>query len=677
MEIDRHGLVVVQQLRGVRHAANSNRAAPRNVADVDADRLLDDLDPDQYRAVTTESTLVAVIAGAGSGKTRVLTRRVAHRILSGSAAARHTLVLTFTREAAGELRRRLPALGLQERVEAGTFHSVLLGVLRQRLIDRGRPVPTVVHDRRRLVTESGTRSGVDDLVAEIDWAAARGVTPSQYVELARAAGRRPAPGVQAVAAAYEAYRSTKAQRGVIDLDDVLLMTIDALQRDEVFAEQVAWRYRHLLVDEAQDLNPLQHRIVELLRHGSDDLFIVGDPAQAVYGFNGADPGLLIDVSDRLPGIEIVRLPANHRCTPQVLDAGLHVLGVGGVAPTAARAVRPDGNGVRVVRCDDEHHEAQTVARTLRHLDPGLVAGGRVAVLGRTHAQLAGVRRAIEAAGITVRRRLDGPGSPYRDAVASAVRQGSAARLRAWAHDVLDSPTPGTSTVGATETSEPAAPAATREVADAVLDFLREQPLGDGVALRTWINTTDPFGLRGDRGVDVLTFHAAKGREWHTVVVTGVESGQVPHRSASTIAARAEEARLLYVATTRATDQLVITWAERRGGYRRTLTPFLDGYESPAAELTPPPVELTNTLTRPDATAITLAALLEWRAHAATAAGILPEQLCSDIDLRTVAEITPRSADELAEHTQLGLLTARRLYPGVADVLTATSASTGA
>jgi DNA helicase II / ATP-dependent DNA helicase PcrA len=665
MEIDGHGLVVVQQLGGVRHAANSNPVGTRNVAVVDPDRLLDDLDPEQYRAVTTESTLVAVIAGAGSGKTRVLTRRVAYRILQGSAVARHTLVLTFTREAAGELRRRLPALGLQERVEAGTFHSVLLGMLRQRLIDRGRPVPSVVHDRRRLVAESGTRIAIDDLVAEIDWASARGVAPEQYAEHARAAGRRPAPGVQAVVAAYEHYRTTKAQRGVIDLDDVLLMTIEALQRDEVFAEQMAWRYRHLLVDEAQDLNPLQHRIVELLRRGSDDLFIVGDPAQAVYGFNGADPGLLIDVSDRLPGIEIVRLPANHRCTPQVLDAGLHVLGVGHVSPTASRAVRPDGSGVRVVRCDDEHHEARTVARTIRHADPALVARGGVAVLGRTHAQLAGLRRAIEEAGISVRRRLDGPGSPYRDAVAAAIRQGSAARLRAWAHDAIDAP-PAESDSGAT-----------REVAEAVLDFLREQPLGDGIALRSWINTTDPFGLRGDRGVDILTFHAAKGREWRTVVVTGVESGQVPHRSASTIAARAEEARLLYVAMTRATDQLIVTWAERRGGYRRTRSPFLDGYEAADAEITPPPAELTSRLSRRDASDTTHAALLEWRARAASAAGILPEQLCSDIDLRTVAEISPRSADELAEHTQLGLLTARRLYPGVAEVLTATSASTGA
>jgi DNA helicase II / ATP-dependent DNA helicase PcrA len=650
------------------------------VAVVDADRLLDDLDADQRRAVTTESTLVAVIAGAGSGKTRVLTRRVAYRIANESATARHTLVLTFTREAAGELRRRLPALGLHERVEAGTFHSVLLGMLRQRLIDRGRPVPTVVQDRRRLVADSAGRGGLEDLVSEIDWAAARGITPERYPEAAREAGRRPGAGVHAVAAAFDGYRATKRQRGVIDLDDVLVMTIDALTHDSQFAEQVAWRYRHLLVDEAQDLNPLQHRIVELLRQGSSDLFIVGDPAQAVYGFNGADPGLLIDVSDRLPGIEIVRLPANHRCTPQVLDAGVHVLGVGQVAPTASRAVRGEGRPVRIVRCDDEHHEARTVAGIVRGVDPGLVARGGVAVLGRTHAQLAGLRSALDEAGIGITRRLDGPGSPYRDAVASAVRQGSAARLRAWAHDVLDHGGDGRHlhSHGATDDrGDPAPTAETREVAEAVLGFLREHPLGDGVALRTWINTTDPFDLRGHQGVDVLTFHAAKGREWHTVVVTGVESGQVPHRSATTNAARAEEARLLYVAMTRATDQLVITWAERRGGYRRTRSPFLEDYVTSEPEAAPPPAELRDTLPRPARTDRVHAALTDWRARAATAAGILPDQLCSDSSLRQVADDPPRSADELAERTGLGVLTARRLYPGIAQTLESIAPSSDA
>ncbi len=167
---------------------------------------------------------------------------------------------------------------------------------------------------------------------------------------------------------------------------MLSLAVEALQHDHDFAAATRWRFRHLLVDEAQDLNPVQHRLVDLLRHDQDDLFLVGDPAQAIFAFNGTDPSLLVDVSDRFPGIEIVRLPTNHRCTPQIVEAGAHVLTTGG-QPTTVRSGRPDGRAVRVVDCIDEEHESATVARLIRHLDPGLVGTGGVGVLARTNAQL--------------------------------------------------------------------------------------------------------------------------------------------------------------------------------------------------------------------------------------------------------------------------------------------------
>lgn len=641
---------------------------------MDADRLLEGLDADQRRAVTTTSTMVAVIAGAGSGKTRVLTRRVAHRIATGTALARHTLVLTFTREAAGELRRRLPPLGLRERIEAGTFHAVLLGMLRQRWIDAGRPVPPVVQDRHRLVREITGRRNVDELVGEIDWATARGITPERYATAARDAGRRTSDGARPVADVFERYRRTKRDRGVIDLDDVLGLAIEALEHDDTFAEMIAWRFRHLLVDEAQDLNPLQHRIVDLLRRGNDDLFLVGDPAQAIYGFNGADPALLSEVGERLRGVEIVRLSSNHRCSPQVLDAGLHVLGAADLDPTATTATRPDGPPVRVVDCDDADHEAATVAGILGRLDPAVVARGQVAVLARTHAQLTVLREHLDRAGVEQRIRLDAPGSPLRTPIADAARQDSPWRLRAWAHDLLESaPAPPSSASSAPASSTLASeidPA--RQVATAVLDFLRDQPLGDGAAFRTWLVSADPFGVGGSSGVELLTFHAAKGREWHTVVVTGVETGLVPHRSANNAAAKAEEARLLYVALTRATDTLVVTWAARRGGYRRRRSPLLEGWTPAVGQVAPPPRELRRRLPAEDTT--TRDALVAWRSRAAAAAGILPDQLCPDGWLRTIAEQSPRSAEHLDAATGMGLITARRLLPGLVDALDAAAAS---
>ncbi|MGI9646397.1 MAG: UvrD-helicase domain-containing protein, partial [Ilumatobacteraceae bacterium] len=329
---------------------------------MDADRLLADLDVDQRAAVTAESSLVAVIAGAGSGKTRVLTRRIAHRIADGSADARHTLALTFTREAAGELRRRLRRLGLREHVEAGTFHSVMLALLRQRWEDTGRRPLAIAADRRRLVGEAlGDRRAVEAVVTEIDWATARGIPPVDYAARARRAGRRPTIGTDRVEVAFADFEQLKRRRGVIDFDDVLGHAIRELRRDADFAAATRWRFRHVLVDEAQDLNPLQHQLVDLLRTGRDDLFLVGDPAQAIYGFNGADPALLLDVETRFPGIEIVRLPVNHRSTPQVVRTGVQVLRAGG-QPADLTSQRADGRPVEQIVADDERDEAARVAR---------------------------------------------------------------------------------------------------------------------------------------------------------------------------------------------------------------------------------------------------------------------------------------------------------------------------
>jgi DNA helicase-2/ATP-dependent DNA helicase PcrA len=649
---------------------------------VDAEALLADLDADQRAAVTTDSRLVAVIAGAGSGKTRVLTRRIAYRIATESADPRHTLALTFTREAAGEMRTRLLRLGIREHVEAGTFHSVMLGVLKQRWADTERRPRTVVDDRRRLVgdtIDAGDRRSLGAYVAEIDWASARGIDAQHYAAAARREQRRPHPGVDRCAAVYADFEALKRRRGVIDFDDVLADTIRDLRRDHDFADTVRWRFRHLLVDEAQDLNPLQHALVDLLRAGRDDLFLVGDPSQAIYGFNGADPGLLVDVETRFPGIEVIRLPVNHRCTPQIVTAGVHVLAASDQASPLV-SNRADGPGVEHLVADDEFDEGRRVVQFLLRCDPNLVRTGEVAVLARTNAQLGPIAEALERAGLPVRRHATASGTPLQAAVRQAGALGSASRLRGWAHDILDAPPPpppppappslrhrdsagrDRDRTQADDHGEPE-----RRVAAAVLDFLREQPLADGATFRAWVATTNPFDDASTEGVSLLTFHAAKGREWHTVVLTGIESSLVPHKSAGTVAGRAEEGRLLYVAITRATDRLLITHAARRGGYARTVSPFiaaLDVREPPPA----PPPQRTRAHTDP-----LLDALRAWREESARRADVLPAQLCSDRDLAAIARARPTTADELAAATSFGSITAHRLAPQILEVVRSTDA----
>ncbi|MGI9032035.1 MAG: ATP-dependent helicase [Ilumatobacteraceae bacterium] len=633
----------------------------REVGRDDDGRALAGLDTEQVAAVTTPSTLVAVIAGAGSGKTRVLTSRIAHRVADGSADAAHTLALTFTREAAGELRRRLRRTGVRDHVEAVTFHSVCLNLLRQRARDLDRPVPSIVEDRDRLLAMVAGGAPVAPLAAEVAWAGARGIEPDRYVEAAQAAGRRGRLPPQRIGEVLADYQTLKRRRGVVDLDDLISLTARELVRDATFADAVRWRFRHVLVDEAQDLNPIQFRLLELLVGDRRDLYLVGDPAQAIYGFNGSDPLLLGDIAERMSGVEILHLPTNHRSTPQIVAAGAHVLDGGDVATVGARASRSDGAGVRVLAADDERHEAALVTAFLRSLDPGDVRNGRVAVLARTHQQLRRLEEALRESGFPVRRWQPIDQTPTGRVVREVVRLPSASRLREWAEDAMDR-------VAEQEASpnSPRAVAPELAVATAVVQFLREQPQGDGVALRWWLTTSTAFEP-DEHGIELLTFHGAKGREWPCVVVVGVETGLVPHRSATTIAARAEEARLLHVALTRAADRLVITWAGRRNGYARRPSPLIEGLDTATAPVVPIPPELRSAGARGPRS---IDVLNEWRERAARAAGVLPVELCSNADLEAIAAARPDTPQALADVTSFGVLTATRLFPAVHEVLAA-------
>ena len=289
----------------------------------------------------------------------------------------------------------------------------------------------------------------------------------------------------------------------------------------------------------------------------------------------------------------------------------------------------------------------------------MIRSGQAAVLARTHAQLGPLADALTSSGIAVRRADRGANSPLQVAVRSAAYSGSPSRLRAWAHDSLDSVAQDRRNGdGQGDDDE------SRRVAQAALEFLRDNPRGDGAAFRSWIATTNPFDDADANGVELLTFHAAKGREWHLVVVSGVESGLVPHRSAGTIAAKAEEARLLYVAITRATDRLVLSHAERRGGYARTLSPLLDDLDlSEPDAAAPPPRDRVRP--RPDRV---LTALQTWRDDAARRNDVLPVQLMSDRDLASIASDRPVTADDLQRSSSLGPIAARRLAPELATVI---------
>jgi DNA helicase-2/ATP-dependent DNA helicase PcrA len=473
----------------------------------------------QREAIESEDQLLCVVAGAGAGKTRVLTLRVARRVRDGSIDADRTLVTTFSRKAADELRARLWSLGVSG-VRAGTFHRTALGLLREHRELRNRPAPQLMPDRRRLLAEVMT---VDPrrtraLDGEIGWAKARLIPPDLYEGEARRHRRRSGVNHEQVAEVYAQYEAERTKRRLLDFDDLIVACADALAGDSEFADSIRWRSRHLFVDEMQDVNPAQFRLLTALLSDDPDLFVVGDPNQSVYGFNGADPTLLDRLPEILRGTKVIRLDENHRCTPQVVAVATEVLRSAGgsaenVAPPATSRV--DGPVPRVVAHGTDDEEAAWAAHQVRLSRAPGRRWSSIAVLTRTNAQLAKVAAAMEAAGVpaAIAGADLGPASDLRGG--AAARRGADTRYGGRRHDI-DSQ------------DEEGAPVAPRD------------------------------------SVVLSTFHRAKGLQWQTVLILGLSQGLMPLASAQTPAAVDEERRLLYVALTRSEDELWCSWFERSG-----------------------------------------------------------------------------------------------------------------
>jgi DNA helicase II / ATP-dependent DNA helicase PcrA len=490
----------------------------------------------QREAIESDQPLLCVVAGAGAGKTRVLTLRVARRVRDGSIEPDRTLVTTFSRKAADELRTRLYSLGVSG-VKAGTFHRTALGLLREHRELRGRPLPQLLPDRRRLLAEvtTGDARRTRALDGEIGWAKARLVSPEQYEAEARRHRRRSGLRAEQVADAFSRYESERTRRRLLDFDDLIVSCADALAGDSEFADSIRWRTRHLFVDEMQDVNPAQFRLLTAMLADEPDLFVVGDPNQSVYGFNGADPTLLDRLPEILRGTAVIRLDENHRCTPQVVAVATAVLRDGDASGTAAdvalpRTTRVDGPVPKIVSHASDVDEAAWVAGQVKMSRTPGRTWSSIAVLSRTNAQLATVQAALDKARIP-------------NLIAGA-DLGPASDLRADG----------------------------------------EKRGGDA---DDWERRRDDDVSARDRVV-LTTFHRAKGLQWPTVIVLGLAAGLMPIASAQTPAAVEEERRLLYVALTRSEEELWCSWFEDSGSGSAAATrgpsPWLEAIQRTITEL---------------------------------------------------------------------------------------------
>jgi DNA helicase-2/ATP-dependent DNA helicase PcrA len=554
--------------------------------------LLAGCDHEQAEAITTPASPLCVLAGAGSGKTRVLTRRIAWRVMCGSATATHVLALTFTRKAALELRSRLGALGLPEAVTAGTFHSVALAELKRLSAEQGRRPPVVMSSKVRMLMDvlddsptaartttgrrrpgpapggRGEKRSVADLASEIEWAKSRCLRPDALVRAAAFAGRRSSWDHAEVAEIWERYEVHKRRRGVLDFEDLLARCTDQLLSDHEFAASARWRYRHLFVDEYQDVNEAQQRLLRAWLAGNDDLCVVGDPHQAIYSWNGANPKAITNFGEDFPGATVLRLSVNYRSTHEVLTVAGAVLGETKAAP--AGGVRPEGPIPTVVSYTDETAEAAGVAEGARSAKRPGRSWSQIAVLARTNAQLNALEAALCARGVPchVASAAGLLGKPWvQEAVRVAARSADTPALAAWAADLL--PT-------AQHPDDDEATAQNDGLADdARLDltalgrlageYLSEDAAASGAGFQSWLQAAqgrDHDPIRRD-AVSLTTFHRAKGLEWAVVFVTGLEDGYVPISHARDPDSLAEERRLLYVACTRAEEELHCSWAAER------------------------------------------------------------------------------------------------------------------
>jgi len=543
------------------------------------DEILASLDPEQQQVARAIHGPVCVLAGAGTGKTRAITHRIAYGVRVNAYDPRSVLAVTFTSRAAGEMRDRLRRLGVSG-VTARTFHSAALRQLRHFWPDAvGGRLPTVLSHKAPYVARAAKSVGlsldrlaVRDLASEIEWAKVSLVAPEDYPVVAPKRDRPPTAGLapSIVSDVMRAYEEAKIEDVALDFEDILLLTADLLNRNREVAEAVRGQYRHFVVDEYQDVSPLQQFLLDSWLGGRDAICVVGDPSQTIYSFAGASPSYLLRFRTTFPHAEFIRLVRDYRSTPQVVGLANSLGGDGSVRLVAQK---PSGPEVSFKVYGDDASEANGVADRVASLLSSGVAASDIAILYRTNGQSEVFEEALADRGIGYVVR---GGERFFDR--EEVRR---AMLLLRAAAVV-----GGDDIGI----------AVREVCTEV-GWAEEAPAGRGAVRERWDSLQAIVGLAdewegslkefaedlADRaeaqhapivdGVTLTTLHAAKGLEWDAVFIAGLSDGLLPIALATTEDSLREESRLLYVGITRARIHLTLSYARaRREGARGVRKP---------------------------------------------------------------------------------------------------------
>ncbi|MGP3931631.1 ATP-dependent DNA helicase UvrD2 [Nonomuraea sp. KM88] len=660
------------------------------------DDVLIGLDPEQRAVAEAVRGPVCVLAGAGTGKTRAITHRIAYAVRSGVVEARSVLAVTFTTRAAGELRQRLRALGAPG-VQARTFHAAALRQLTYfwpRVI--GGEAPSVIESKLpvlveacRQVRRNPDRSELRDIAAEVEWAKVTQIGPEDYVAAAAKHHRAPPVPAEEVARLYDTYEQIRRERHLVDFETILELTAAVMTEHQEVAAQIRQQYRYFVVDEYQDVNPLQKLLLDTWLGGRDDICVVGDPNQTIYSFTGASPRYLTGFAVEHPEAAVIKLVRDYRSTPQVVDLANLVIAKGR-SPHRLELVaqRPDGPRPAFADYDDEPAEAAGVARAIRKLLDKGVPSREMAVLFRVNSQSEAYEEALSKAEIPyvlrgAERFFERP--EVRQAVVllrGAARSAAGEPLASEVHHILAG-------IGLTPTP-PSGGGKAREKWESLkaLADLAEDMAAEGADLPTFVAELERRASEQHappvEGVTLASLHAAKGLEWDAVWLVGLTDGMLPIIYAETPDQIEEERRLLYVGITRAREHLSLSWALARApGGRKSRRPsrFLDGLtgraSTPARIASPSrerrqvaaPVscrvcaktlvaaaeqKLGRCSTCPaDYDEALLERLKAWRTATAKEAKIPPYVVFTDVTLQAIAERAPETEQQLLSIAGIG------------------------
>ncbi|MDQ4124856.1 MAG: ATP-dependent DNA helicase UvrD2 [Actinomycetota bacterium] len=605
--------------------------------------ILEGLNPEQVEAVRAVRGPVCILAGAGSGKTTTITRRIAYQVSTGTFRGGEILAVTFTDKAAGEMRARLGALGA-DGVRARTFHAAALAQLRH--LASAEP-PRILPSKAILLRQIGNTlpkpyrfRPAGDLATEIEWAKNRRLSPEAYAS--SLGGHVPPIPADLMTGVYREYERRKAREGAMDFEDLLEATIRMFAEDEWALERFHQRYRAFTVDEYQDVNLLQQTLLEAWVGDRDDLCVVGDDYQSIYSFTGASPRYLLEMPRKWPRVKVVRLEQNFRSTPQVLTLANRLVAKLGGAEKTLRPVREDGPAPVVAPFVDRGSETKFLVDKIAELHKAGVPYEEIAVLYRVNFRSEDYEDALGAAGIPFQVR-DGAFLTRIAArrLLATLRRSNATNV---AEEVLrtarrdgfqERPPEGLGDQEATRQNDLAR----------LVRLARE--FGGETTAEFVAHVEARFASDGEgHGVHLLTLHRAKGLEFEAVFLPRLEEGELPGKRSKTDDAIAEERRLLYVGLTRAKRHLFLTWTT---GGRTSPSRFV---EELGGCLVPHP--LRQTKRRPEAAYDPVfQALKAWRLERAKRDGVPAYVIFHDTTLQEIAEASPRSIVQLAHISGVG------------------------